>query len=349
MMPSRYSHVTTAPTAPLSEIIGLAPEKEPWCVGYAHSQGHRYHARTNVHGRRLALMLLNEGTKELQAARNIDDLLEDIAPHVLCTRFHQNQASDLIQRWKTQVSAYLDSQVAPAYTRPVKTSSRMMPDSAEADMEERIAVVQQQLCEPKRGIRRLTAAQSSPPIAANLRRDEGRNTRAVVNSGRGSESSENAPVPRVRESSRRDVTESSTNQSAGTVPRPALSQASRQTSAASISSPRPVIIPTVTRIFGRTGSMASGDETSQLNRREIEGECGICLCDFHPSQAKDRDEEESDDSGDDDDKKNDYESLEELVWCKARCGVNFHKQCIDQWLGTAPVATCPACRSDWKH
>jgi hypothetical protein len=38
-----------------------------------------------------------------------------------------------------------------------------------------------------------------------------------------------------------------------------------------------------------------------------------------------------------------------LVWCKARCGVNFHKRCIDQWLQTAHDPTCPTCRSHWKH
>jgi RING-finger-containing ubiquitin ligase len=114
-------------------------------------------------------------------------------------------------------------------------------------------------------------------------------------------------------------------------------------------------------------------------RREVEGECGICLCDLHRSQDENSDEEktesgggddhdDSDDSddGDDSDDENDYDDsdddtdaddddtddhghLEELVWCRARCGVNFHKQCIDQWLETDHASTCPTCRSNWKH
>jgi hypothetical protein len=40
---------------------------------------------------------------------------------------------------------------------------------------------------------------------------------------------------------------------------------------------------------------------------------------------------------------------EELVWCKARCGVNFHKKCIDKWLETSHAPTCPTCRSNWRR
>ncbi|CAI7592636.1 unnamed protein product [Penicillium discolor] len=187
MMPSRYSHVATFPMAPLSGIIKLEPEEEPWCAGYAPSQGRRCHMRTNARGRRSAMMLLNEGTKDLQAGRNIDILLEDLAPHVLCTRFHQNQASDLVRRWKRKVRKYLDSQiVSTPYTRPARRSPRMISETAAAEMEERIAVLQQRLREAKEKIRRLEAAQYVLPTITNTtitnttitntRHREGRNT-----------------------------------------------------------------------------------------------------------------------------------------------------------------------------
>ncbi|KOS37309.1 hypothetical protein ACN38_g11898 [Penicillium nordicum] len=356
MMPSRYSRVATFPMVPLSEIIKLEPEEEPWCAGYAPSQGRRCHMRTNAPGRRSAMMLLNEGTKDLQAGRNIDILLEDLAPHVLCTRFHQNQASDLVRRWKRQVRTYLNSQVVSIpYTQPARTSSRMISETAAAEMEERIAVLQQRLREAKKEVRRLEVAQSVRPTTTNTRHREGRNTSAVVNSSsRRSASSGNTPVHDVNEPLRRDSTESSTNQSAVTVPRPAQAEVSRQTSSISVSSPRPVNTPTVARASSRIGNTASQDETPQPIRREVEGECGICLYDLHSSQDGDLDEEEesessSDDDDDDDDDADDREHLKELVWCKARCGVNFHKQCIDQWLETDHASTCPTCRSNWKH
>jgi hypothetical protein len=137
------------------------------------------------------------------------------------------------------------------------------------------------------------------------------------------------------------------------------------------------------RVSSSTRNQARRDLTPQANRREVEGECGICLCNLQISQQDlDADEEEEsehsddDDDDDDDDDEDDEDDEdeddeeeeeddeddeqteaedkdehqdEELVWCKARCGINFHKQCIDQWLETAPAPTCPACRSHWKH
>jgi TATA-binding protein-associated factor Taf7 len=123
----------------------------------------------------------------------------------------------------------------------------------------------------------------------------------------------------------------------------------------------------VARVSSSTRNQNSQDVTLQANRREVEGECGICLCNLQISQDLDAEEEEESEHSDDDDDEDDDDNEEddddeqieaedkdehqdeELVWCKARCGVNFHKQCIDQWLETAHAPTCPACRSRWKH
>ncbi|KAJ5958804.1 uncharacterized protein N7479_005954 [Penicillium vulpinum] len=358
---------------PLCEIIKLEPENEPWCAGYAPSQGRRCHARTNARGRRSAMILLSDGTKDLCTGRNIDTLLEDLAPHVLCTRFHQNQASDLARRWKRQVRTYLDSQVVSMpYRRPVRTPSRMISAPAEANMDDMIVVLRQKLRDAEEELRRFKLAQSGRPVTTMSPHHEGRAMSAVVNSSSmGRAPSRNPPVNRVNETVRRELTQSSTNQSAITTPPPVQAQASLQTSDVSISIPRPVDTPNMTRpvstptvahVASSTGTTASRDEISQVNRRKIEGECGICLRNLHCPQDEDREEqEESENSGgddnddndqhndDDDDKDDDDEQLEELVWCKTRCGVNFHKQCIDQWLETDHASTCPTCRSDWKQ
>ncbi|KAJ6079307.1 hypothetical protein N7467_009060 [Penicillium canescens] len=373
-MPSRHSYVASSPLAPLSEIIKLEPEKEPWCAGYAPSQGRRCHARTNARGRSSAMMLLNEGTKDLRAGRSIDTLLEDLAPHVLCTRFHQSQASDLTCRWKRQVRTYLDSRVASTPSaRPMRLSSRSIyRETAEDDIEERTALLYQRLRDITEEVRRLEVAHYGLSITANppIHR-EGRKTSVVVSSSSaGSVSSRNTPQPNLIDRTVRSRSTESPNQSAITVPRPAQAQVSHQTRAVSVSSPRPATPPTVVRVSSSTRNQDSQDVTSQANRREVEGECGICLCNLQISQQDlDADEEEesehSDDDDDDDEDDDDEEEEdddeqieaedkdehqdEELVWCKARCGVNFHKQCIDQWLETAHAPTCPACRSHWKH
>ncbi|KAJ5520833.1 hypothetical protein N7463_001286 [Penicillium fimorum] len=372
-MTSRHSYVTRSPLASLSEIIKLEPEQEPWCAGYAPSQGRRCHARTNARGRSSAMILLNEGTKDLRAGRNIDILLEDLAPYVLCTRFHQSQASDLTCRWKRQVRTYLDSQVAsPPPARAVRLSSRRVyQETVRVDTEERTVLLYQGLCTTlQEEITRLEFARYNLTITANPpARRESRSTSTVTSSSAGHTSSRNTPPQSLIGRTVRRPSAESTNQSPITVPPPVQAQFSPQTREGSVLSPRPASPSAVVPVPRSAASPHSQNETSQANRREVEGECGICLCHLHISEQgvdtdegeetnhnDDDDHHDDDDYDDDGDDQNNDESNEEnkhqarqLVWCKARCGVNFHKQCIDLWLETAPAPTCPTCRSNWKH
>ncbi|KAJ4357677.1 uncharacterized protein N0V89_002253 [Didymosphaeria variabile] len=61
------------------------------------------------------------------------------------------------------------------------------------------------------------------------------------------------------------------------------------------------------------------------NRKKIEGECPICYCDFEPG-------------------------MEAIVYCKAACGNNVHKGCMQTWIAAkgAGRATCPYCRAKWE-
>ncbi|KAJ5371868.1 hypothetical protein N7517_003874 [Penicillium concentricum] len=376
-MTSRHSYVTSSPLDSLSEIIKLEPEKEPWCAGYAPSQGRRCHARTNAHGRSSAIRLLNEGTKDLRGGRSIDTLLEALAPYVLCTRFHQSQASDLTSRWKRQVRTYLDSQVASTPSaRPVRVSSRgVYSATIEGGTEDGTVLVYQRLREAlQEEVRRLEVARYGVSITASPpTRHQSRSTTTVSSGSGGHTSSRTTPPATLVDRTVERPSTEPTTQSPITVPRPAQAQLSPQTSEVSVSSPRSATPPAVLPVSSNTENQQIQNETSQVNRREVEGECGICLCDLHVSQQDvHTDEEEEDEhSGDDDHNDDDHndddqdgdESDEqpeaeelgdehqdkELVWCEARCGVNFHKQCIDQWLETAHAPTCPACRSNWKH
>lgn len=61
-------------------------------------------------------------------------------------------------------------------------------------------------------------------------------------------------------------------------------------------------------------------------RKPIEGDCPICVCEF----------EEGDD----------------IVWCKAACGQNFHRLCFEQWKRAKGVqhgnpVKCVFCRQEW--
>lgn len=74
--------------------------------------------------------------------------------------------------------------------------------------------------------------------------------------------------------------------------------------------------------YGADGN--SGTETDG-NRKKIEGECPICYCDFEPGK-------------------------EAIVYCKAACGNNVHKGCMQSWIAANGVrrATCPYCRAKWE-
>ena len=62
--------------------------------------------------------------------------------------------------------------------------------------------------------------------------------------------------------------------------------------------------------------------SSDGNRKLIEGECPICYTDFDEKEA--------------------------VVYCKAACGNNVHKDCMNSWaVARQGKATCPYCRAAW--
>jgi hypothetical protein len=67
-----------------------------------------------------------------------------------------------------------------------------------------------------------------------------------------------------------------------------------------------------------------GTENEDGNRKKIEGECPICYDDLGDKEA--------------------------VVYCKASCGNNVHKQCMKNWMAASRgKATCPYCRAKWKE
>jgi hypothetical protein len=59
------------------------------------------------------------------------------------------------------------------------------------------------------------------------------------------------------------------------------------------------------------------------NRKPIEGECPICYDDLEPGK-------------------------DAIVYCKASCGNNVHKDCMQKWIAMSRgKATCPYCRATW--
>ncbi|KAL8930176.1 MAG: hypothetical protein Q9208_000793 [Pyrenodesmia sp. 3 TL-2023] len=68
-----------------------------------------------------------------------------------------------------------------------------------------------------------------------------------------------------------------------------------------------------------------GNEEVAGKRKEIAGDCPICFMEFEPEK-------------------------EEIVWCKAACGNNIHKDCFEQWAKSQGVTKvkCVYCRTLWQ-
>ncbi|KAJ0383289.1 hypothetical protein COL922a_010800 [Colletotrichum nupharicola] len=71
------------------------------------------------------------------------------------------------------------------------------------------------------------------------------------------------------------------------------------------------------------------DATQDKNRKPVEGDCPICFCELEA------------------------EGGEAVVYCRAACGQNIHKECFDTWAATkrrsGSNVTCPYCRSVWEN
>ncbi|KAL4794413.1 hypothetical protein BDV19DRAFT_194943 [Aspergillus venezuelensis] len=121
----------------------------------------------------------------------------------------------------------------------------------------------------------------------------------------------------------------------------------------------------------RTVPGGQSGRREQGQRRQVEGDCTICLnplvrmsvsqihhkapnsigkgcrpggIDHPPGGKLETHSPYSDDEGDD-------QGEDEIVWCRAFCGTNYHFDCIDEWLDQSinVRATCPTCRRPWYH
>ncbi|KAF1849902.1 uncharacterized protein K460DRAFT_360749 [Cucurbitaria berberidis CBS 394.84] len=72
---------------------------------------------------------------------------------------------------------------------------------------------------------------------------------------------------------------------------------------------------------GRDGAEKEGEDG---NRKPIEGECPICYDELDDKEA--------------------------VVYCKASCGNNVHKECMQKWSAMSKgKSTCPYCRAKWAE
>ncbi|MCJ1225447.1 hypothetical protein MMC12_002096 [Toensbergia leucococca] len=76
-----------------------------------------------------------------------------------------------------------------------------------------------------------------------------------------------------------------------------------------------------------TSGVGSSDSENPSNRKDVSGDCPICFTEFEPES-------------------------EDIVWCKAACGNNIHKECFEQWAKSQKGVRelrCVFCRTPWQE
>jgi hypothetical protein len=380
----------------LSDIIGLYPEDEPWCAGYAPSQGRRCKCRTNAANRRTASALLDRGTTYLKQGMCMDDILKNLAPLVLCTRFHQYQSDGLAEGWILKMNKFQQRQTPIPPTPPrtpnadtvtpwinytsVETrttvpgfyyASSSVPSSFSAFS---FGVSQNRYAGADHPRQNVSPWQTGPDVTAQHRQTqsmfrqgaERRTPRPVVSS------SVVENIPSILVASGEPAEPASERERRSASPSPpsrVIAPSSESVSTAEITETRPVSASTDTRTAPepdyitpaaarptrnvqprRNGPAGvNGTESRRIvRRRPIEGNCAICILPL----LHDPDEDASDRNSSDDENDGNPEPEVQITWCKAQCGKNYHKSCMDTWIDScrslARGPTCPNCRTSWR-
>ncbi|KAE8354746.1 hypothetical protein BDV28DRAFT_73605 [Aspergillus coremiiformis] len=313
----------------LAEIIDLFPDEEPWCAGFAPSQGRR--CRRRIHASDRSTALLDLASEELETGGYIDEFLDDLAPLVLCTANHQSQTDSLAASWKSQVQTF-------------QTAQATQDQTAERDrVRERMTAVSKEVHVDTSSLRSLRRPDSSTAgMAAPTPRSAATTTT--------SSSSSATPRRRVRQNASTPAHHST------------LIHASPTVGVETESSRRPRIA--VASTPDRSG--LADHARNFVARRCVEGECAICvlslfdpgpcvenskMSDKEKNRGKIQHKEDIPSTASSNRTFRECDKLKDLVWCKRRCGSNFHKSCIDQWIAACRLAsrstTCPTCRSLW--
>jgi hypothetical protein len=82
-------------------------------------------------------------------------------------------------------------------------------------------------------------------------------------------------------------------------------------------------------IFRKAPAIRSAEDSGSddNNRKPVEGDCPICFMELEPTES--------------------------IVYCKAQCGQNIHKECFGMWAATKRLTgqiqiPCPMCRTPWQ-
>ncbi|RLM01566.1 hypothetical protein CFD26_108788 [Aspergillus turcosus] len=303
----------------LSTILDVYPEHSTHCYGYAPSKGRRCQQPTRKANRNKATRLLNHGTHLLQRGLPLDSLLIELAPLLLCSHRHKNQADSLVSVWRARLRAFEETWLLAAVLKSLCefADSRARSLAAASMGEQSVS---------ERGLRPVRVEREA--VVGTEQEEEEEDEEEEEEEEEGGDREESEPEPEPEASPVRTSIEG---------PTPAV--------------PSAVAEPTVPLSERRTVTRKPIEGDCEICMCPLRGEDSDQDSDDEDDNVSDTESDEEDDGPEEDDP-------DDLVYCKNQCGRNYHKACIDEWLATQstfedprgnPVCpSCPTCRAVWS-
>ncbi|KAK0508376.1 hypothetical protein JMJ35_009460 [Cladonia borealis] len=314
------------------------------CVGYARTAGRRCHNTIAYANQIKAARLVAEMSRLDISSREITYLLEELAPLVLCRRWHQNQAADMVDDWQGEVDVLRHKTEA---ARRAEDEERRQDSRLQRAGERRVREAAQRAEELRHQQREAQQSDETPQAQeATLRAEEASSDQEAVNrieiqQLRAMLASMCARLQEVEERNRElqhTITEQSERLPSRAVDQGAVSEADvllavpvSPTSTLGHHVEEEPALPaaaTVERVEEDPTSPTISpndqlpEEPQDSDNLTVEGDCSICL--------------ES------------LGSQNDVTRCIARCGQQFHRDCVGIWIVSGEnTHTCPYCRADW--
>ncbi|GIJ90029.1 hypothetical protein Asppvi_008978 [Aspergillus pseudoviridinutans] len=306
----------------LSTILEVYPQCESHCYGYAPSQRRRCKMPIAKDNRDRASYLLREGTRLLQCGLSVDSLLFELAPLVLCKRFHRYQADSLIINWRAKLRAFEEQNLLAAVLKSLqeyaesRARSLAAGSAGEQRASARSAVVEIEEEEEDGSDREDEPEPESEPGPSPHRTSAESSSPAVET---------HVAEPTVPQTEPRRITRKPIEGDCGICMCPLQEQDADE----------------------------DGEESEDSDDENYYDVSETAFDNEH-----DGEDDEDDEDDDDDDEDDDLDAPDDLVYCKNQCGTNYHKACIDEWLATQstfqprrgnPICpSCPNCRAAWS-
>lgn len=347
-------HVQLSNLVPNTHLIGTLPWStmpQPWnpaevlqiendkrCVGFAPSKGRKCQNPINQGNFARCVAILAEMSRMEPNVHVLKLLLERLAEHALCVRYHRDQADAMVKKWSAKI-------------REAAVATEEEQNELEEEEEDEVTYSYSSYTLSMTTAVRLSHLSTRNhvddiplhnPYTDQRERQQTPQRLSSAPNARRSTSNIPVPTPRLPTSSRFTTTTYNTTPDRVHIPTPPSStrSASDRPPQTHITippnSPRPLQHEHTHRSSHNT-NRASPPTTStstpprhcqitHVRRLPIEAECPVCYDSISTSS-------------------------DELVWCRSGCGQTVHAACFQTWRSTNPsqAATCMICRSPWAE